>query len=72
MAGCQGFGAFALLMSLAWLVLGLPELALAEALLGALLTGGTLLWTLRGRGALPRLEPVPLRRNIPGEARTAR
>lgn len=45
-------------MSLAWLVLGSPWLALAEALLGALLTGGTLLWTLRGRGALPRLEPV--------------
>ncbi|WP_338035942.1 hydrogenase subunit MbhD domain-containing protein [Halochromatium roseum] len=55
---CQGFVAFALLMSLAWLVLGSPWLALAEALLGALLTGGTLLWTLRGRGALPRLEPV--------------
>ena len=55
---CQGFVAFALLMSLAWLLLGAPWLALAEALLGALLTGGTLLWTLRGRGALPRLEPV--------------
>ncbi|MCF7979697.1 MAG: DUF4040 domain-containing protein [Chromatiaceae bacterium] len=55
---CQGFVAFALLMSLAWLVLGSPWLALAEALLGALLTGGTLLWTLHGRGALPRLEPV--------------
>ncbi|MEA1048773.1 hydrogenase subunit MbhD domain-containing protein [Lamprobacter modestohalophilus] len=55
---CQGFVAFALLMSLAWLVLGSPWLALAEALLGALLTGGTLLWTLRGRGALPRLESV--------------
>ncbi|WP_201245359.1 hydrogenase subunit MbhD domain-containing protein [Halochromatium salexigens] len=52
---CQGFVAFALLMSLAWLLLGAPWLALAEALLGALLTGGLLLWTLRGRGALPRL-----------------
>ncbi len=55
---CQSFVAFALLMSLAWLLLGSPWLALAEALLGALLTGGTLLWTLRGRGALPRLSPV--------------
>jgi uncharacterized MnhB-related membrane protein len=55
---CQGFVAFALLMVLAWLLLGAPWLALAEALLGALLTGGTLLWTLRGRGALPRLPPV--------------
>ncbi|MFW5723680.1 MAG: hydrogenase subunit MbhD domain-containing protein [Halochromatium sp.] len=55
---CQAFVAFALLMSLAWLLLGAPWLALAEALLGALLTGGTLLWTLRGRGALPRLSPV--------------
>lgn len=55
---CQGFVAFALLMSLAWLLLGAPWLGLAEALLGALLTGGTLLWTLRGRGALPRLAPV--------------
>lgn len=55
---CQGFVAFALLMALAWLLLGAPWLALAEALFGALLTGGTLLWTLRGRGALPRLAPV--------------
>ncbi|WP_462320848.1 hydrogenase subunit MbhD domain-containing protein [Halochromatium sp.] len=55
---CLGFVAFALLMSLAWLLLGSPWLAMAEALLGALLTGGTLLWTLRGRGALPRLAPV--------------
>lgn len=55
---CQGFVAFALLMSLAWLLLGAPWLALAEALLGALLTGGALLWTLRGRGALPRLPRV--------------
>lgn len=55
---CQGFAAFALLMALAWLLLGAPWLALAEALLGALLTGGTLLWTLRGRGALPRLAPL--------------
>ncbi len=52
---CQGFVAFALLMALAWLLLGAPWLALAEALFGALLTGGTLLWTLRGRGSLPRL-----------------
>jgi uncharacterized MnhB-related membrane protein len=52
---CQGFVVFGLLMALAWLLLGAPWLALAEALLGAVLTGGTLLWTLRGRGALPRL-----------------
>lgn len=55
---CQSFVAFALLMSAAWLLLRSPWLALAEAVLGALLTGGTLLWTLRGRGALPRLEQV--------------
>jgi uncharacterized MnhB-related membrane protein len=55
---CQGFAVFALLMALAWLLLGAPWLALAEAMLGALFTGGTLLWTLRGRGALPRLAPV--------------
>jgi uncharacterized MnhB-related membrane protein len=55
---CRGFVAFALLMSLAWLLLDAPWLALAEALLGALLTGGTLLWTLRGHGALPRLGPM--------------
>jgi uncharacterized MnhB-related membrane protein len=55
---CLGFVIFALLMSLAWLLLGAPWLALAEALFGALLTGGTLLWTLRGRGALPRLSAL--------------
>lgn len=55
---CLGLVAFALLMALAWLLLAAPWLALAETLLGALLTGGTLLWTLRGRGALPRLAPV--------------
>jgi uncharacterized MnhB-related membrane protein/multisubunit Na+/H+ antiporter MnhC subunit len=55
---CEAFVAFALLMALAWLLLGAPWLALAETLLGALLTGGSLLWTLRGRGGLPRLAPV--------------
>ncbi|WP_058554547.1 hydrogenase subunit MbhD domain-containing protein [Thiohalocapsa sp. ML1] len=63
---CQGFVAFGLLMALAWLLLGAPWLALAEALLGAVLTGGTLLWTLRGRGALPRLA---LRDETPRRAR---
>ncbi|MEA3640481.1 MAG: hydrogenase subunit MbhD domain-containing protein [Lamprobacter sp.] len=55
---CLGFVVFALLMSLAWLLLGAPWLAVAEALFGALLTGGTLLWTLRGRGPLPRLSAL--------------
>jgi uncharacterized MnhB-related membrane protein len=54
---CWMFVAFAIMMSLAWLLLGAPWLALAEAVFGAMLTGGTLLWTLRGRGTLPRLAP---------------
>lgn len=55
---CRVFVVFAMVMSLTWLQLGALWLALAEAVLGALLTGGTLLWTLRGRGALPRLSPL--------------
>lgn len=41
------FIAFAVLLSLAWLRLQSPQVALAELLLGALLTGGLLVATVR-------------------------
>ncbi|WPL15171.1 putative monovalent cation/H+ antiporter subunit B [Thiorhodovibrio winogradskyi] len=69
---CWVFIAFAMVMALIWLMLGEPWLALAEAVLGAGLTGGTLLWTLRGRGKRPRLAPLdrtPRRRRLTAHLR---
>lgn len=52
---CVAFIAFALVMSLAWWRLDAPWLAVAEGLLGALLTGGALLYALGRAGDVPRL-----------------
>lgn len=55
---CLGFIAFALLMALAWWRLDAPWLALAETVLGALLTGMALFHAL---GRLGRRRRLPLR-----------
>jgi uncharacterized MnhB-related membrane protein len=52
---CLTFVAFALSMALAWWWLAAPWLALAEALLGALMTGAALLHALGRAGDVPRL-----------------
>ncbi|MFY0990105.1 hydrogenase subunit MbhD domain-containing protein [Halomonas sp. C05BenzN] len=57
---CLAFVGFALLMALAWWRLGAPWLGLAEALLGALLTGGALFHAL-GRDSR---EPGPAARDV--------
>lgn len=54
---CLAFIAFALLMALAWWRLGAPWLALAEAVLGALLTGMALFHGLGSLGSRSRLPP---------------
>lgn len=52
---CLAFVGFALAMALSWWRLGLPGIALAEALLGALLTGLALGYTLVGGSERARL-----------------
>ncbi len=52
---CLAFIVFALVMSFTWWQLGAPWLAVAEALLGALLTGASLLHALGRAGDVPRL-----------------
>lgn len=54
---CLTFVAFALVMAFAWWQLGAPWLAVAEALLGALFTGATLLHAFGRAGDVPRLPP---------------
>ncbi len=55
---CLAFFGFALLVALAWWHLGVPWLALAEVVLGALLTGTALL---HGLGYPDARSPLPLR-----------
>ncbi|WP_205527553.1 hydrogenase subunit MbhD domain-containing protein [Halomonas sp. JS92-SW72] len=52
---CLAFIAFALVMAFAWWRLGAPWLAVAEAVLGALLTGAALFHALGRAGDVPRL-----------------
>ncbi len=49
-AGCVRFIAFGLVMALVWARLRAPDIALAEAAIGAGLTGALLLAALRGIG----------------------
>lgn len=65
---CLAFIVFALGMSFAWWQLGVPWLATAEALLGALLTGATLLHGLGRAGDVPRLPQRDATAHRGGEA----
>jgi len=63
------FVAFGLALALAWARLGAPDVALAEAALGAGITGFLLLdaaRALRSRGAPAARGPVPVRRHVAG------
>lgn len=58
---------FGLLMALAWARLQAPDIALAEAAIGAGLTGALLLSTLARISATPRSQPAQRDAHSPGE-----